>query len=334
MTRRPRRDRPPRLDDLPPPPPDSDRVSPKPVSLATALAERRVAGPHARFGRAELGSIVTRLAAGHQAATLGLDLGRVTREEAEAALGAIWGADDSSARVVIDGERTSVAATRAAERLAAVASRGGRVALATARPASLLACYCGLAAALTSAGARVTDVGVFGPVTGNRSLWWVDAVAVVTDGVSLLADLDGACADDWLFAVGRPDLVVADRGFAAAAVGAGLETIAFADVDAVILGVAARRDRPVRVIPVDEQRPPGAYEPLVEALTAGLVEESGAEPWADGREGGAERPGEESGAEPWPGEEAGDPDRTPGPGATLDNSRLGGLRSPRERGEG
>ena len=158
------------------------------------------------------------------------------------------------------------------------------------------------------------DVGVFASDVGNRSLWWVDGVAVVTDGVSLLADLDGACADDWLFAVGRPDLVIADRGFAAAAVGAGLETIAFADVDAVILGVAARRDRPVRVIPVDEQRPPGAYEPLVEALTAGLLQDSAAE-------GPGERP-----------EEAGD--RTPGPEATLDNSRPGGLRSPRQRGEG
>ena len=116
-------------------------------------------------------------------------------------------------------------------------------------------------------------------------------MAVVTDGVSLLADPTARCADDWLFAVGRPDLVVADRGFAAAAVGAGLETIAFADVDAVVLGVAARRDRPVRVIPLDEQRPPGAYEPLVEALTAGLLEESAAESWPDGREGAAERPG-------------------------------------------
>ncbi len=178
------------------------------------------------------------------------------------------------------------------------------------------------------------DVGVFALDTGNRSLWWVDGVAVATDGVNLLADLDGACADDWLFAVGRPDLVIADRGFAAAAVGAGLETIAFADVDAVILGVAARRDRPVRVIPVDEQRPPGAYKPLIEALTAGLLEESAAESWPDGREGAAERPGGQSAVE-GPAEAPGEgSDRTPGPEATLDNSRPGGLRSPRERGEG
>jgi hypothetical protein len=294
MTRRPRRDRPPRLDDLTPPPrPSAPEGEPdKPVALAALLAARRVAGPHARLGRAELSSIVTRLAAGHQGANLGLDLGRITREEADAALAAIWGADDSTARVVIDPERTSVATTRAAERLAAIASRAGRVALATSRPASLLSCYCRLAAALASSGARVTDVGVFGSDTGNRSLWWVDSVAVVTDGVSLLADPEGACADDWLFAVGRPDLVIADRGFAAAAVGAGLETIAFADVDAVILGVAARRDRPVRVIPIDEQRPPGAYDPLVEALTSGLLDAG--EPSRDH----LERPAAERAAEP------------------------------------
>ncbi len=317
MTRRPRRDRPPRLDDLPPSRPSAPVVSEpdRPVSLAALLAERRVVGPHARLGWAELGSIVTRLAAG-QGADLGLDLGRISREEAEAALAAIWGADDTRARVFIDPERTSVATTRAAERCSAVASRGGRVALATSRPASLLAAYCRLASAFASAGAEVIDVGVFAPDTGNRSLWWVDGVAVVTDGVSLLADLDGACADDWLFAVGRPDLVIADRGFAAAAVGAGLETIAFADVDAVVLGVAARRDRPVRVIPVDEQRPPGSYEPLVEALTAGLLQDSAAE-------GPGERPGEASAAEPWPEGREGEAER-PGRRAQRSPGRRAG----------
>jgi hypothetical protein len=234
------------------------------------LADRRVTGTHARCGPAELRAVLSRLAAGHVDATLGLDLGRVTREEGEAALDLVWGASLDSARIVIDPTRTVTAAARAAERIAAVAARGGRVAFATGRPASLLACYTGIARALAATDARVVDVGIFGPVAGGRSLWWVDSVAAVTDGASLLTDDGAASGDDWLFAIGRPELVVADRGFAAAAVAAGIETIALADVDAVVLGVAARREHPVRVVPVDEQRPPGAYAPLLAALVAGL----------------------------------------------------------------
>jgi hypothetical protein len=273
MTRRPRGNRPPRLDDPAPRPAaavDDDAPRSESARLARALAERRVAGTHARFGRAEVSAMLTRLAAGHLDATFGLDLGGITREEADDALTVIWGTAGDGVRVTIDPELTTAAAGRAAERLAAVAARGGRIAFATGRPASLLACYCGLVAALAPTDARVVDVGVFGPIAAGRSLWWVDSVAVVTDGTSLLADDGETCGDEWLFAVGRPDLVVADRGFAAAAVGAGLETIAFADVDAAVLGVAARREHPVRVVPLDDQRPPGAYDPLVEALTAGL----------------------------------------------------------------
>ena len=292
MTRRPRSNRPPRLD-APQPrqqasqPAEPDRPPREPTTLARALADRRVAGTHARLGRAEVSAVVTRLAAGHVDATLGLDLGRVTREEADAALAAIWGTSTGGARVVIDPEHTIDAAAHASVRLAEVAARGGRIAFATGRPASLLAGYCSIVAALGATDARIVDVGVFGPVAGSRSLWWVDSVAVVTDGASLLADDGGVCGDEWLFAVGRPDLVVADRGFAAAAVGAGLETIALADVDAVVLGVAARRQHPVRVVPVDEQRPPGAYGPLTRALTAGLRDPGGESP-LDGREGAAE----------------------------------------------
>jgi hypothetical protein len=273
MTRRPRSNRPPRLD-LPPeePRPVAPGSPAQPPSLARALADRRVAGTHARFGRAEVGAVLSRLAAGHTDATLGLDLGRVTREEAMAALEAVWGTSSDDPRVVIDPERTVAAVAHASERLATTAARGGRIAFATGRPASLLAPYGVLVAALAPTDARIVDVGVFGPVVGGRWLWWVDSVATVTDGASLLADDGVVCGDEWLFAVGRPDLVVADRGFAAAAIGAGIETIALADVDAVVLGVAARREHPVRVVPLDEQRPPGAYDPLVQALTAGLVQ--------------------------------------------------------------
>jgi hypothetical protein len=238
--------------------------------LGRRLAERRVTGSHSRLGRAETSALIGRLSAGHADATLGLDLGRVTREEAERALERVWGAGDSDSRMSIDPDRTTLAVARASERLAEVARDRGRVALATGRPASLLSCYGAIADALDDAGARVVDLGAFGPFHGSRSLWWVDGVAVVTDGASLLADDGIETGDEWLFSVGRPDLLVCDRGFAAAGVAIGIDTLALADLDAVVLGVAEQRGLPVRVVPIDEQRPPGAYDPLVEALTGAL----------------------------------------------------------------
>ena len=76
----------------------------------------------------------------------------------------------------------------------------------------------------------------------------------------------GLAAEELLFTLGHPDLVVADRTFAGHALACGLEVVAFAGLDALALAVAAWRGLAVRVVPLDERRPPGAYEPLVELL--------------------------------------------------------------------
>jgi hypothetical protein len=227
-----------------------------------------VAGPHARLGRSEVVAAVGRLVAGHPDATFGLELGRITRDEAWAAVDAGWGYRGEQARAQIQPECTLRGVDDAAARLRAVAAAGGRVALATGRPASLLGVYRALAAHLADAGADVLAFEAFGPYAARRSIWWCDRVGVVTDGEGILADDGVAAGEEWLFAVGRPDLVVADRGFAAAALAAGHETVVFADLDAAVFGVAAHRGLPVRLVPVDERRPPEAYAPIVAALTA------------------------------------------------------------------
>jgi len=266
MTRRPRGNRPPRLDA--PTPPAARATAPPAPTTRRLLVAGHVAGPHARLGRTEVAAIVARLAAGHPGATFGLDLGPISRDEAWEAIQDGWGYDGDAARASIAPQRTIESARNAAVRLRAVACTGGRVALATGRPASLLGVYRAVAMALAAAGAEVLACEAFGPFASDRSLWWVDGVAVVTDGASLLAD-DGAVAGaEWMFAVGRPDLVVADRGFAGAALAAGCETLALADLDAAVLGVAADRHLPACLVPIDDQRPPEAYAPLVAELTA------------------------------------------------------------------
>ena len=97
----------------------------------------------------------------------------------------------------------------------------------------------------------------FGP--GGRRVRWIDHVAVLTDGAALLADVSVEATEEWLFTLARPDLVVADHLFAGVASACGIEVVAFADLDAVALAVAAWQGRAVRVVPLDDRRPPAAY---------------------------------------------------------------------------
>ncbi len=271
MSRRPRRNRPPRLDDPPPPraAPATENGSAvaKPLTPTRRLLAGHVAGPHPELGRAEVESIVGRLTSGSPDAVLGLDLGRISRDEAYGALEAIWGWSGDSARATIDPARTLEAASVAAGLLAASAVPGAKVALATGRPAALLPLYRALAGAVTEAGGELLG-GDQQAVEGasDQAMWWHDGVAVVSDGLSILADDGLHAGPEWLFAVGRPKLVIADHGFAGAAIADGHQTIALADLDALALGVAARRGLPVCVVPLHDGRPPSAYEVVFECL--------------------------------------------------------------------
>jgi len=256
------------------------------VSARRSLVASRLAGVASPIGRSELEALVAAVVAGRAEATFGLDLAgsalvgpdrvRPERSEVWDALVEGWGCDPKARVVEIAVERTVAAVGVAAERLGAVAATGGTVALATSRPASMLGWYQELAAHLEAAGATVlrsNAASAVAPTAGRpsaRSVWWVGGVAVVTDGRSIRADDGLGLTEDWLFGVGRPDLVVADRGFAAAAAAAGHPTLVPADLDAVALEVAARRGAPVVTIPVDCGRPPEAYRALLGLLVARL----------------------------------------------------------------
>jgi len=108
------------------------------------------------------------------------------------------------------------------------------------------------------------ETATFGP--SGRRVRWVDKVAVLTDGAALLADDSVDAAHEWLFTLARPELVVCDRTYAGVAVASGLEVVAFADLDAVALAVAAWQGRAIRIVPLDDRRPPGAYTGLLDLL--------------------------------------------------------------------
>jgi hypothetical protein len=232
------------------------------------LLNARVTGAHQRFGREAVRYAVRVLVAGDRHARLGCDdLDDCGPEEVRAALVKSHGWDPEAARGAIDPAATLTGIRAAAVRLRDAAAAGARVAVATTRPASLLGLAQWVAGDAAERGASVLASGTASiDGGGRRELWWVGDVAVVTDGHALLAHDAVPGGDDWLFAVGRPDLVVADRGFAGAALRAGVEVVAWADLDAPALSLAAARGRPIVVVPLDEQRPAAAYDAVIRVL--------------------------------------------------------------------
>ena len=235
------------------------------------LVRARVAGRHERLGRVEVHALMRRIVAGERSALLGLArFSDASVSELEGVARAGWGWDPSEAVVTIDPDRTLDQAAVARARVVDVARRGGRVAFATSRPASLLPLHQALARVARDEGGTVCDPGEAGPFRAagraRAQLWWLDGVAVLTDGAALLADPGLEAVDELLFELGYPDLLVGDGGYAGGAIAAGIEVVAFADVDALALGAAAERGAPVTLVPLQERRPPGAYRPLVSAF--------------------------------------------------------------------
>jgi Phosphatase len=65
------------------------------------------------------------------------------------------------------------------------------------------------------------------------------------------------------------DLVVADHGFAGAAVAASIPVVAIMDTNDPALAVVAQRGADIRIIPMDDNRPLNSYVVPLEVITAG-----------------------------------------------------------------
>jgi hypothetical protein len=265
MSRKPRSER------LPPKLPDhaSEPVRPEGgPTLRERLKHAHVAGRSVRYGRDEVVGIMRRVEQGAPSSLYGLPpFSELTREHVAAAVELVYGWEGDGPRARIAPARTIDGFTVAATRVLEVARGGGRVAFATARPAALLQLYRRLAARAAAEGATVLggdETASFGPA--GRRIRWIDQVAVLTDGAALLADDSVEAAEEWLFTLARPDLVVADHCYAGVASASGLEVVAVADLDAVALAVAAWQGRALRVVPLDDRRPPVAYAGLLDLL--------------------------------------------------------------------
>ncbi len=258
------RNRPPRLE------PHTPEVHRAPPPTPEQLLERaKVAGRAGAPGRTELRRFVERIVAGDRSSLGELaPVPGLTVPEAWAAFTEVFGT--TADHPGIDPGRTLAAARRAAHRIRAVGAAAGRIAVATAAPASLLPLHLAFVRLARASGAEVPDLADVGPIRADgrapRFLRWVDGVAAVTDGQALCATSDGEAAREWMFVLPRPALVVGDGPFAEVAWEAGVEVVALAGLDRGGLAVAAARGERCILVPLRTDRAPRAYRGVLGGL--------------------------------------------------------------------
>jgi len=142
----------------------------------------------------------------------------------------------------------------------AVAEAGGGFVFATGHPGALLAYYLGLARWVEDLGGRALTARTRGLYKKRGvPLDWVGAVGTLSNGASLLHTHSPAPMRDLLRELGAVDLVVADHGFAGAAIASGIPTVSVMDTNDPALAVAAHRGADLTVVPMDDNRPQNSY---------------------------------------------------------------------------
>ena len=184
----------------------------------------------------------------------------------------------------IDPDCTLDALDRMAGYVGQAARDRSRVLLATGHPAGLLVVHLAVAEALRTAGATVLEPGPgssyqsmtrFGRV--DRHVRYLHGVAVSssmgdlnhTHSATPMRGLLAALADA---GEARPDLVVADHGWAGAAGQAGITTVGFADCNDPALFVGEAEGKVAVSVPLDDNVLPHLYAPMTAYLlrAAGL----------------------------------------------------------------
>jgi Phosphatase len=174
------------------------------------------------------------------------------------------GAPDIDAGAVVD------ACTALGNRLAAAARAGERALFATGHPGDLDPLYGSIARIAEAAGATLVrpagGATWHDPRAGHGwTIAYHGAVGMVTDG-ERPRHTHAPEAMHRMLADERPELVVADHGFAGAAIEAGVETLSFADVNDPALIVAKAQGRTEIVVVLDDHVAPEAYWPCFQAV--------------------------------------------------------------------
>ena len=182
----------------------------------------------------------------------------------------------------IDPERTVERLDAMADRLRLAADRRERVLVATGHPVGMRPVHTGIARALRAAGCElVTDVAAGWEHRADPAYLNQRGTIRFHNGVAMFCDLrERLChthsplpmlailAD--LAATGRtrPDLVVADHGWAGAAGQSGIDAVGFADCNDPALFAGEAEGRLLVTVPLDDEVHPDLYTPMIAYLLA------------------------------------------------------------------
>ena len=246
--------------------------------LRDHLLDTLVAGP-TKTTRANAVRNAELLAAGDPDKMLGFSYEGLDPQEVMDAVAALCGCSpdltERDGPGYINPERTIDELEAMAGRLAEAAARGERVLLCTGHPTGPLPLYMAVSRALADAGCKILTPREAEKLTtdarGRRlRVLYLEGVGVVSDGARLLHTHSGDPMTALLEAGEPPDLVMADHGFAGAAIEHGLEVIGFNDVNDPALAVAKARGKIEILVPLDDNVPPRLYDPLAEVLVRAI----------------------------------------------------------------
>ncbi len=239
---------------------------------ADVLLRAGVAGTNTSHGAENNLYKIDLLLEGDPTQTFGMEelLEGVSFEEAYGAVTRQTGyppdAEETEGSGCIDPARTAAGLVEAGERIRAVAEGGGSFVFATGHPGALLSYYLDLAAWVRDLGGKALIAWTDGRYERNTMLDWVGAVGVLGDGASLRHTHDAGPMLDLLRELDGIDLVVADHGFAGAAVAAGIPVVSIMDTNDPGLAVVADRGADLTVVPMDDNRPQRSYASALEVL--------------------------------------------------------------------
>lgn len=179
-----------------------------------------------------------------------------------------WGQD------TIDPDRTIDALDAMADRIAAALTQERpRLLFATGHPTGLLAVHLPLARLALECGATLLTPAEGWTYSSSgfgrpRRVRYLENVAMLDDKGAFVHTHDAAPMERMLAELGdeRPDLVIADHGWAGAAGEAGVPTVAFADCNDPGLFVGEAEGKIEVVVPLDDNVLPRYYAPLTERL--------------------------------------------------------------------
>jgi hypothetical protein len=252
---------------------DSLVVDPAVPKHADRLSRAGVAGTSTSHGAEDNLYKINLLLEHDGSTTFGMEdlLRGVSFEEAYEAVADRLGyppdAEETLGRGCIDPARTAASLLGAGGRIRAVAEAGGRIAFGTGHPGALVVYYLNLARWVEDLGEALTTE-VQARDERDVPLDWAGPVAVMGDGASLLHTHSPDLMRHVLRQADPVDLVVADHGFAGAAIAAGISTVAIMDTNDPALAVVAGRGADVMAVPMDDNRPLNSYAAALEVLKA------------------------------------------------------------------